>query len=297
MRSLKSVFVLVCLGLPFMMLFPEANAEPGRKKAKTIDELAARYDVSSCKECHEEIYEQWEESATIGTTITKGLMTWPYSGVKEPNDVKVRHLMLCAKCHLPQLKEATDDVAKEIVKAVFGLWDKKIRTESVEKLRKININCLICHQMKAITHKWAQGFPQKDTVYGSKDGEHDDDNYPIMKKSAILHESVFCGQCHGLGPNFEFQEPSQCATAYGSYLFAYIPEGGHETCQSCHMKKSNKGHLLPAYRDPDMAKAALRFEVDAFAYYWRKNRLEGVTPLAVVRVEMTNETGHGIPDG
>jgi hypothetical protein len=311
MRSLKSVFVLVCLGLPFMMLFPEANAEPGRKKAKTIDELAARYDVSSCKECHEEIYEQWEESAhsksifgigartaaTIGTTVTKGLMTWPYSGVKEPNDVKVRHLMLCAKCHLPQLKEATDDVAKEIVKAVFGLWDKKIRTESVEKLRKININCLICHQAKAITHKWAQGFPQKDTVYGSKDGEHDDQNYPIMKKSTILHESIFCGQCHGLGPNFELEQPSQCATAYGSYLFAYVPEGGHKTCQSCHMKKFNKGHLLPAYRDPDMAKAAVRFEVDAFGYYWRKNRPEGVIPLAVISIEMTNKTGHGIPDG
>jgi hypothetical protein len=84
-----------------------------------------------------------------------------------------------------------------------------------------------------------------------------------MKKSAILHESVFCGQCHGLGPNFEFEQPSQCATAYGSYLFAYVAEGGHETCQSCHMRKLNKGHVIPAYRDPDMAEAAVRFEADA----------------------------------
>jgi hypothetical protein len=118
-----------------------------------------------------------------------------------------------------------------------------------------------------------------------------------MKKSEIIRESIFCGQCHGLGPNLEFEQPSQCATAYGSYLFAYIAEGGHESCQSCHMKKSNKGHAIPAYQDPDMAEAAVRIEADAFGYYWRKDKTDGVIPLAVIRVEMENRTGHGIPDG
>ncbi|MBE9582240.1 MAG: hypothetical protein IMF18_11565, partial [Proteobacteria bacterium] len=88
MRLSKSVLMFACFGLPFMMLCQDANADPGKNKAKTIDELAARYDVSTCKECHEEIYEEWEKSAhsksmfgigartaaTIGTTITKGLM-------------------------------------------------------------------------------------------------------------------------------------------------------------------------------------------------------------------------------
>ena len=32
------------------------------EKAKTIEELAAMYDSSSCKECHAEIYAQWENS-------------------------------------------------------------------------------------------------------------------------------------------------------------------------------------------------------------------------------------------
>lgn len=305
MKFLKSVFlVFACLVL-LLALFQQRNAEA--EKAKSIDELAARYDVSSCMDCHEEIYAEWEKSAhsksmfgvggrtaaTLGTTITNGLMTWPYSEVKEPKDVKVKHLMLCAKCHLPQLNEATDDVAREIVKAVFDLRNPKSR----EKLQKLNINCLICHQTKAITHKWAQGFPEKDTVYGTRDGEHDDEKYPKMKKSLIRHESIFCGQCHGLGPNLEFEEPSQCATAYGSYLFAYIPEGGHKTCQYCHMRKLNKGHVIPSYRDPDMAKEAVRLEIDAYSYYWRKSEAEGVIPMAVTRVEITNKTGHGIPDG
>lgn len=311
MRFLKSVFLVFACFVLLLMLPQPANA--GAEKAKSIDELAARYDVSSCKDCHEEIYEEWEKSAhsksifglggrtaaTIGTTITKGLMTWPYSGVKKPEDAKVKHLMLCAKCHLPQLNEATDDVAKEIVKAVFNLGsrNKEIRKKAAEKLQKLSINCLICHQTKAITHKWAQGFPEKDTVYGTQDGEHEDENYPKMKGSLIRHESIFCGQCHGLGPNLEFEEPSQCATAYGSYLFAYIPEGGHKTCQYCHMRKLNKGHVIPSYRDPEMAKEAVRFEVDAYSYYWRKSKAEGVIPMAVVRIELVNQTGHGIPDG
>jgi hypothetical protein len=311
MRFLRPVFMFAFLGLSALILCQDANADPEGEKAKTIDELAARYDVSSCKECHAEIYAQWEVSAhsksffgvgartaaTIGTSITKGLMVWPYSGVKRPEDVKVKHLMLCAKCHLPQLEEATDDVAQEVVKAVFGIREKKTRKESVEKLQEVGINCLVCHQKKAITHKWAYGFPQRDAVYGTQDGEHEDEHYPVMKKSEIIRESIFCGQCHGLGPNLEFEQPSQCATAYGSYLFAYIAEGGHESCQSCHMKKSNKGHAIPAYQDPDMAEAAVRIEADAFGYYWRKDKTDGVIPLAVIRVEMENRTGHGIPDG
>ena len=62
-----------------------------------------------------------------------------------------------------------------------------------------------------------------------------------MKKSPIMDESILCGQCHGLGPNLELEEPSQCATLYGSYLMSYTADGGHEKCQECHMKKSKLG--------------------------------------------------------
>ena len=35
------------------------------------------------------------------------------------------------------------------------------------KLKSLNINCLVCHNRNAVIHKWTDGFPQKDTVYGS----------------------------------------------------------------------------------------------------------------------------------
>ncbi|MCD4718565.1 MAG: hypothetical protein K8S13_01710 [Desulfobacula sp.] len=273
-------------------------------KAKTIDELADRYDVSTCIDCHEDQFHEWESSAhslsmvgsghgrtraTFKTAITRGLMTWPYSGVKKKEDVKIEHLMICARCHLPQLAEATDDVAQEIVQAVWARDNKK--------LGKLSINCLVCHQRNAIIHKWQFGTPERTEVYGTMEGEHEDEDHPDIKKSPILKESILCGQCHGLGPGFHLEQPTQCATGYGSYLWAYIPEGGTNTCQDCHMSRMEKGHAMPSYRDPDMQEAAVEMQVEVHSHHWRKNKTEGVLPLATVQVELTNRTGHGIPDG
>jgi len=284
-------------------------------------ELAARYDSSSCKECHEEIYEQWENSLhavsilgtprtapTILTGVDMGLKLFPYSGVKEDKDIQVRHLMFCAKCHLPQLEEATDDVAVEIVKTIRD-WMKAskkavededyedIADELEEKLASVNIGCTVCHNTKAIIHKWQPGYPQPDTVYGAQEGEHEHPDFIKMAKSPQLSESIFCGQCHGEGPNFELDEPSQCATLYGSYLFSYTPEDRHETCQECHMKKSGLGHDMQAYRNETMRKMSLDVDIDSTSYFWRKNKAEGVIPMALVNVEFFNKCGHAIPDG
>ncbi len=90
-----------------------------------------------------------------------------------------------------------------------------------------------------------------------------------MKESPIMDESILCGQCHGLGPNLELENPSQCATLYGSYLWAYKADGGQEKCQECHMKKSKLGHNMQSYRDPGMGKAAVDFKVETLGYQWR----------------------------
>lgn len=273
-------------------------------KAKTIDELAERYDVSTCMECHEDQHQEWTQSAhsrsmvgsghgrtraTIKTAVTRGFMTWPYSGVKKPEDVKIEHLMLCARCHLPQLAEATDDVAQEIIRAVWA--------RDNEELNKLSINCLVCHQRNATLHKWQFGAPKRTDIYGTMEDEHEDEDHPNLKRNPIINASILCGQCHGLGPGFGLEQPTQCATGYGSYLWAYIPEGGTQTCQDCHMKNKEKGHSMPSYRDPDMQEAAVDMRVDVHCHYWRKNKAEDVVPLATVQVELTNRTGHGIPDG
>jgi hypothetical protein len=289
---------------------------PEQKKAKTIKELVARYDSSGCIECHEEIHDQWANSLhshsilgtprtapTIITAIEVGLKNFPYSGVKEDKDITVEHLRMCTKCHLPQLEDATDDVAREIVATIKG-WQKAQKDGDDEKKEKLeatiaslNINCRVCHNKLALVHKWADGYPQPNAVYGSQDGDHEDEKFPKMGKAPALGESIFCGQCHGTGPNFELAHPSQCATLYGSYLFAYTAEGGSETCQECHMKKSGLGHDMQSYNSEAMIKMALDVEVTSRSLFWRKNSKDGVIPMGIVNVEMKNKAGHTIPDG
>jgi len=312
MKLIRNSGVLALVVLTLAAILQSGVYAAEMKKATSIDELARMYDSTGCKSCHETIYQEWEQSihsrsifgtgrtaATIKTTVAVGLTGWQYSGVKKPEDVQVRHLMICAKCHLPQLAEATDDVAKEIVRNAYIYSDPKTadeaRDKAIAKLSQVNINCLICHQRNAITHKWVDGFPDKNTVYGSKDGAHADAAHPTMKKSQIMGESILCGQCHGLGPNLELENPTQCATLYASYNMTYRAEGGQEKCQECHMKKSGLGHNMQSYRDPGMAKAAVDFKVETLGYQWRDGAK--MVPQALVKVEMINRAGHSIPDG
>lgn len=321
-RKIKISAFLICLAASALMAFTAYAAGVGkdgtiaakRGKANTVAELIEMYDSTGCIDCHEDIHNEWANSAhsrpvygtgrtaaTLKTALENGVLSWAYSGAEKAEDVEVEHLMGCAKCHLPQLADASDAVAKEFIGEIYGLMDA-YRNDEQEKFEEIkgtllslNINCLVCHNRMAITHKWTDGYPQDGAVYGSFEGEHEDPAFPHAKVSPIMSESIFCGQCHGLGPNFELDNPTQCATAYGSYLWAYTAEGGTETCQECHMEKSGLGHDMQSYRSEVMSDAAVDFEVEAYGAKWLDGRL--MTPKAIVKVKMKNKTGHAIPDG
>jgi cytochrome c-type biogenesis protein CcmH/NrfF len=299
MRFVKAVAVLF---LATLLLTGVTAAQ--EKKATTVDELAKMYDVSSCKQCHAKVFGEWEKSiharsligtgrtmATIKTAIQDGMMKeWAKSGIKEVKDIKVEHMLHCLKCHLPQLKDATDAVAQQLAKAVID--------SDTATLEKVSINCIICHNRKALIHTLVDGVPEKNVIYGSKEGSHGDKMFTALKKSPIMNESIICGQCHGLGPNFDLANPTQCATLYGSYLHNYVQStnGTPETCQECHMHKSKTGHVMPGYRDPAIAKAAVDVDVDAKGYQALYKAGEHI-PTAVVVVKMTSNAGHRIPDG
>lgn len=260
-------------------------------QATTLDELIGMFDSSSCKECHEKIYEQWDRSHHARPLM--GMDNWifmaPYLKggplAVKPGEKATKANFPCFKCHFPQIKYATDAVASEIAAAILN-DDKKT-------VSKLNISCLVCHNEKAVVH----GSPEKGVVYGNKDVP-DHEGHPV-KKSPLLKNSLMCGQCHGLGPNLEFETPVQCATLYGSYLHAYIPSGGTQTCQDCHMK--NGDHYMPPdfnRRDEFSArmKESLPLEVQMLAYTYQPK--EGAYfPMVVVKTKITNKAGHRIPDG
>lgn len=330
MRKLKIIsFTTVALWLSVSMAFAigagvgrDGTIAATKGKAETLQQLIDMYDSTGCIDCHEDTHDDWNNSpharsiygtgraaATMITAMENGFKSWKYSGVETTKDVRVEHLMGCMKCHLPQLADATDAVAVELAETL-ETWldaaktaagnpdDKKaveVRDRHQKTLTSLNINCLVCHNRMAITHKWTDGYPQHDTVYGLNNGAHEGDVFTKMKVSPIMDESIFCGQCHGLGPNLELENPTQCAHAYGSYLWAYKAEGGMKTCQECHMHDSGLGHNMLSYSDPTMAEMAVDFHVESYVSQWLDGR--NLRPKAVIKVKMVNRAGHGIPDG
>ena len=200
----KGILTVSMAGVFFMSV---SAAGASDRKAGTLTELIEMFDSSSCKECHEEIHSQWETShharSIMGIFMDRYLQKGVLS-VKNPNDATKKNFP-CFKCHFPQLEYATDDVASEIAVAILS--------KDKATMSKLNINCLVCHNQKGVVH----GPPEKGMLYGTYGvSEHPGEGYKTIKKSPIMKRSVMCGQCHGLGPNFEFEHPVQCATLYGS---------------------------------------------------------------------------------
>jgi len=259
-------------------------------EAPTLSALITMFDSSRCRECHEKIYDQWEKShharPLMGLADHVFLASYLKRGpiAVKPGEKATRKNFPCLKCHLPQFKYATDVVAAEMAEAIVK--------DDKATLRKLNISCLVCHNEKAVVH----GRPEPNVLYGSKDLP--DHPGQAIKKSPLLKDSLMCGQCHGLGPNLEFETPVQCATLYGSYLHAYIPSGGTETCQECHMKE---GHYMP----PDFnqreqlserLRTSLPMEVHTLAYSFQPKEGD-ITPMVVVKTKISSKAGHRIPDG
>jgi hypothetical protein len=299
MKSLKIVFTVLLVTL---VVLPSAAFA---KKAKTIDELAKMFDSSRCKKCHAEIYARWEKShhARSLMGVQGGLMLTPLAmkgktafSPDSPGKATLNNFP-CFKCHLPQaLTSAGDSVAAEIAQALI----KKDKA----KIGKLKIECLVCHNNKAIIHKLQEGYPEKGVIYGTKEmASHPDKAFKKVKKSTIMQRPVMCGQCHGLGPNFEFDNPVQCATLYGSYQHNYLAQGGTQTCQQCHMKevKGKADHLIaPNFNDvrhtSELLGKAITLDVQTLGYQWLR-KSKDLRPTVVVNTKITADTGHRIPDG
>lgn len=281
----------LCTVAVLLLVTALAQAEPSYK-ASTVSELIARFDSSSCRGCHEKIYEQWEKSHHSRSLMgidDQMLLTPLLKRIARPGtpseDLVTKDLP-CFKCHLPQAKYASDSVVREI--AVASLKNDKAT------VRKLNIGCLVCHNDKAVVH----GLPEEGALYGGRDVPDHKDR-PV-KKSPLLKNSLMCGQCHGLGPVLDSPDmPVQCATLYGSYLHAYIPSGGTLTCQECHMKNGDH-YMPPDFNRRDELSARLReslpMEVRTLGYTFHPTE-EKFFPMAVVKTRIASKAGHRIPDG
>lgn len=291
-----AILVLLAAGLTWTAgrSTAAAAADP---EAPELAALIAAGDSGGCRECHEQVHRQWEGShharSLMGLDgwifmqayLKKGPLAVSQSGRPGQPGQATKANFPCAKCHLPQLLNAPDQAAAQLAAAVLA--------DDKATVGRLNIGCLVCHNLKAVV----RGRPEPGVIYGSRDIP-DHPGRPV-KKSALLKDPLFCGQCHGLGPNLEFEHPVQCATLYGSYLHAYLPAGGSRTCQDCHWQ--NGDHSAPPdfnRREETAARlrASLPLAVEALAYSFQPKDGDH-RRLLVVRTRITSQAGHRIPDG
>ncbi len=283
--------ILMGLLTLFILVVPVQSLSA--KEANTIDELLKMYDESKCKDCHPEQYNQWKESyhAVAITHALNGLKNFFEVGVPKEWNRKLTktEVLKCLDCHAPVVNYASEKLAVEIadmiIKAAKG--DEKAKSE----LSKLNVGCLACHNIKATTPAIGLlGEPEPDAIYTSNMIVS-----PAHRTIPVntLNKSLFCAQCHGqyFAPD---REMIMCNTLSGSYYNAYVPLGGSETCQDCHMKKNNRGHRFPGGHDLEIVKEGIGFNAEIWGI---RHTVGQWIPRAIIKVALENRAGHRIPDG
>jgi cytochrome c553 len=264
---------------------------------KTVDELARAYSVETCKSCHGKVHEEWQTSYHAQSIVHSlgGMRNFVVVGLgqewKKP--VTREHLMRCMACHAPQLKDASEALAKEVGDLIVAAVDEKDEGKKAaarKELAKLNVNCVVCHNMKIAVEKNLRGAPAPDVYYGPT-GK----TTPAHKteKSPAITSAIFCGQCHGIlgAPDGDWVV---CNTLYGSYQDGYRGNGGTETCQDCHMKAKNRGHRFPGAYEADIVKDGIGLDIQATGVKLTPGKW---IPTAVVNIGLRNQAGHRIPDG
>jgi hypothetical protein len=295
---------LVLTALISILLVPRFSAAA---TVSTIDELADMYKIEACAECHEDIHNEWKDSwhgkPIIDPRVLKTWRTFVLSGLDKSPKAKRRDLKdVCLPCHAPQTKDISDELATKIADLVVTAVDDKDkgkRENATKELSKLNINCLVCHNLKAN----ADGKSEPGAVYGPKGKDvidnsgHEESNIKTIK-SDYLKTSEFCAQCHhGCPPDMP---SSICPTLYTSYKEDFLAHGGTETCQDCHMTMTEdeyKSHRFPGIYEVEQVKKGidLKMNVRPTQYvYHLENRF---VPAVVVKVDVTNTAGHTIPHG
>jgi len=327
---MKAVTVLfrTCLILGCIMLFTQpglaakkkskqADKDPHTivtKEANTIDELVEMLDEKKCGSCHPKIYREWEKSWHAKSVVSPGSLKGVHNFIaiglpKEWNKPLTKaELLKCLDCHAPIANYASEKLAVEIGNMIVTAHkekDKPAGEKAKKELSKLNVGCVSCHNLKAISvARGLRGAPKKGAIYGPSGANSGGAHETIQ--TVDITRSVFCMQCHGkyTAPD---GETIQCNTLSGSFQNAYQNNGGTETCQDCHMEKSGKtgrkNHLFPGGHDLDMVKKGLGLKVNFAQYRHLPGQIKGVkndkawVPSAVVTAFVENKAGHRIPDG
>jgi len=292
---MKNLFSLL-LALSLIIIPLTAHSE----KAKTIEELIARYDSQKCGECHYDIHEGWSKSghskSIVDSRVLKTFRTFLLSGADRLNQKRSILRDMCLICHVPAVAlYASDELAEDIANLIVTAVDDKdaSKRESAKKeLSKLNINCLTCHGMDSAG---PGGKFTPNTIYGPGNAEnppHKDVFGFNTVKSEKMKKSEFCASCHhGCPPGMSSKE---CPTQWTTYTEIYLAKGGDKKCQDCHMP--NNSHRFKSL-EPDFAQSAIQLNLDATPTRYYYHLENSSVPALLLQVQVKNVGPHDIPHG
>lgn len=283
-----------------IFILPLVTSVASAQKATTIDELADMYSIKACADCHEEKHKEWKRS-TMGNSVVdprvlRGWRTFIKLELDKESTMSRKDLRICIDCHVPQIKDATDELVVHIAGLVMISVednDKAKRDAAINELSKLNLNCLGCHNLRATGF---DGKPEADTIYvpNEIDGSaHMAAGYKTIQ-TGFLKTSEFCAQCHHCPPSVPWEE---CPTLYTTYTEEFISKGRTETCQDCHMTGDEKSHRFFGPNDPDFLKDAVTLNINVRPTRYIDNYNGIFLPAVVVEVDVTNNAGHVLPHG
>jgi len=227
--AVSFVLALVLPDPPVKEWPEEPDTQEGQLQAATPPAKPGVLDApENCRECHAEIYREWEEDrhsqAWVGALYT----------VKSKNHTDTS----CFSCHAPRpiLETGLDSPA-----------------EARQNFRESGINCLSCHQRG--DHVVTSGQPGEAPC-----GPVHDPAYPTDRTD--MQEAVikFCGVCHNLhGTDKEFmssryyREGMTCLTCHmGEEVLAPSVTGGPP--------KTRRAHRFPGGHSPEMLRRAMTID-------------------------------------
>lgn len=295
---MKNVFLLV-----FLATTVAAQCSGLAAQVDVIDDLASLYDIGKCVTCHGGVHEEWSHSmhsrSLIDPRVIRTWRTLILNGLDASPKAERRDLrQVCLQCHAPQTKDASDKMIEKIAGLIVTAADDKDegkRREAASDLSKLNINCLICHNLKGPQ----DGKPVEKTIYGpngSGQAEHKKALGYDTVRSSVLPTPEFCAQCHHGCP--QGMPSTVCPTVYSSYREDYVGGGGTKRCQDCHMKGDDRSsHRFPGIYETGFVGGGIGLSLEALPttfVYHLENRL---VPAVVLTVKAKNTAGHIIPHG
>ena len=216
--------------------------------------LSAKYLTNeSCKECHEDIYYEYQTSFHSKTYFNDELHR------KVANAVSTKTYD-CGSCHMPG---ATN---------LKALEDGTDRPSKLYKEQTDAVSCFYCHQIgyikqahqKNITYISKKPAGYKPSMFGSLDSPDDSDNHemlnnPIYKKNACLG-------CHSHKRNshdvviFNAMEDNQDSTECIKCHMPYTPGGVEKTNKKGRLE--HREHTFSGIHSMDMRKKGIDIFID-----------------------------------